>query len=81
MGKGGSYYSLDFCVYWKMSKIRKVLLHFVFRAIGEAYGSSQARGQIGATAAGLHHNHSNIATKPCLQPTPQFTGNAGSLMH
>ena len=28
-----------------------------FRATPEAYGSSQARGQIGATAAGLHHSH------------------------
>ena len=26
---------------------------------GAAYGSSQARGQIRATAAGLHHSHNN----------------------
>ena len=31
----------------------------LFRATPVTYGSSQARGQIGATAAGLHHNHSN----------------------
>ena len=36
-----------------------------------AYGSSQARGRIGAAAAGLHHSHSNTKPKPCLQPTPQ----------
>ena len=30
-----------------------------FRAAPAAYGSSQAMGQIGATAAGLHHSHSN----------------------
>ena len=32
---------------------------FVFRVVPAAYGGSQARGQIGAVAAGLHHNHSN----------------------
>ena len=36
------------------------LLVFVFsRAAHEAYGGSQARGQIGATAAGLRQSHSN----------------------
>ena len=28
-------------------------------ATSMAYGSSQARGQIGVAAAGLHHSHSN----------------------
>ena len=39
-----------------------------------AYGNSQARGQIGATAkaAGLCHNHSNVGSEPHLQPTPQL---------
>ena len=31
-----------------------------------AYGSSQARSQIGATAAGLHHSHSNARSEPSL---------------
>ena len=35
------------------------------------YGSSQARGQIGATAASLHHN--NTGSEPCLPPIPQLT--------
>ena len=35
-----------------------------------AYGSFQARGQIRATAAGLHHSHSNMGSKLCLCPTP-----------
>ena len=35
------------------------LFIFLFRASPAAYGNSQARGQIGATAAGLHHSHSN----------------------
>ena len=38
-----------------------------------AYGSSQARGQIGATAAGLHFSHSNVGSEPHLRPTPQLT--------
>ena len=47
---------------------------FLFRATPAAHGISQARGQIGAAAAGLHHNHSNKAgSEPHLQPTPQLT--------
>ena len=38
-----------------------------------AYGSSQARGPIGAVAAGLHHSHSNSGSELRLQPTPQLT--------
>jgi len=37
-----------------------------FRDLPMSYGSSQARGQIGATDAGLHHNHSNIRSEPLL---------------
>ena len=33
---------------------------FLFRAAPTAYRDSQARGQIGTTAAGLHYSHSNI---------------------
>ena len=47
-------------------------LFLVFRATPTAYGNSQARGLIGATAAGLHHSHSNVGSKPHLQPTPQL---------
>ena len=32
-----------------------------------AYGGSQARGQIGAVAASLHHSHSNRGSKPRLR--------------
>ena len=45
----------------------------LFRATPMAYRSSQARGQIEATAAGLHHSHSNARSKPSLQPTPQLS--------
>jgi len=38
-----------------------------------AYGDSQARGLIGATATGLCQSHSNAGSEPLLQPTPQLT--------
>ena len=43
---------------------------FFFRATPVAYGSSQARGQIVAAAAGLHFSHRNMGSEPHLQPTP-----------
>ena len=43
------------------------------RAAPEACGYSQARGLIGAVAAGLHQSHSNSESEPRLQPTPQLT--------
>ena len=45
---------------------------FAFQAAPAAYGSSQARGQIGAAAAGLHHSHSIMRSQLCLWPTPQL---------
>ena len=45
----------------------------LFRAILTACGGSQARGLIGAIAAGLHHSHSNMGSEPSLRPTPQLT--------
>ena len=38
-----------------------------------AYGGSQARGLIGAIAAGLCQSHSNVGSESHLQPTPQLT--------
>ena len=43
---------------------------FFFRAAPMAYRGSQAKGRIGATAAGPRHSHNNKGSKPCLQPTP-----------
>ena len=37
-----------------------------FRVAPMAYGISQARGQIGATAVGLCHSHSNVGSELCL---------------
>ena len=44
-----------------------------FRATLAAYGSSLARSQTGATAAGLHHSHSNVRSEVCTRPTPELT--------
>ena len=38
-----------------------------------AHGGSQARGPIGAIAAGLRHSHSSARSEPHLPPTPQPT--------
>ena len=42
-----------------------------------AHGGSQARGQIGAVAAGPHHSHNNTRSEPCLRPTPKLTATLG----
>ena len=45
---------------------------FLFMAAPVAYGSSRARGQIGAAAAGLHHSHSNTGSELHLGPMLQL---------
>ena len=61
-------------------KLGNILFSFfffflLFRSAPTAYGGSQARGPIGATAAGLRHrqSHSNAGSEPRLRPTPQLT--------
>ena len=49
-----------------------VCLFLLFRATPVAYGGSQARGPIGAAAAGLHHSRSNAGSELGLRPTPQL---------
>ena len=44
----------------------------LFRAAPAAYGGSQARGLMRATAAGLHHSHSHSRSELHLQPIPQL---------
>ena len=53
-------------------------LFFFLRATPEAYGGSQARGQIKAVDAGLHHSHSN-GDPSCL--CDLHHSNARSLIH
>ena len=43
--------------------LKFLYLFSLFRATPVAYGGSQARGPVGATAAGLHHSHSNTGSK------------------
>ena len=64
-------------------QVKNPVLSFslLLRAALEAHGVSQARGLIGATAAGLHHGHSNTRSKLCLRPTPLAHSRAGSLTH
>ena len=40
-----------------------VFMYFLFRATPTTYESSQARGLIGAAAAGLHHSNSNAGSE------------------
>ena len=51
----------------------------LLRAVPTPYGGSQAKVRIGATAAGLCHSYSDSGSEPCLRPTPQLIGTAGSL--
>ena len=54
---------------WAQSSFFVVVAFFV-KAASVAYGCSQARDQIGAIAARLHHNHTSVGSKPHLRPTP-----------
>ena len=54
-------------------------IYFLYRASLVAYGSSRARGWIGAAPAGLHHGHGNARSELHLWPTAR--GNARSLTH
>ena len=53
----------------------------LFRATPVAYGGSQARGQIGATAASPHHSHSKGQIQATSSNYTTTHGNAGSLTH
>ena len=50
----------------------RFFIYLLFRAAPGAYGGSQARVQIGATAASLHHSHGNLGSEPYLRPTPRL---------
>ena len=45
-----------------------LLFSFLFKVAPVVYGSSQARGWIGAAAAVLSHSHSNAKSEPHLWP-------------
>ena len=57
--------------HWKLSDFWVIITIFcLFRAAPRAYGGSQARGRIAATATGL--GHSNARSELHLRPTPQL---------
>ena len=49
-----------------------LFVYLLFKATPRAHGSSQTEGRIGAAAASLYHSHSNVKSKPSLQPTPEL---------
>ena len=51
---------------WTMFYFFFVFFFAFSRAAPVAYGGSQARGPIGAVAAGLHLSHSNVGSEPRL---------------
>ena len=65
-----AFFSLHF--FFCLFKVIFFIFIFIllFRAVPVAYGGSQARALIRATAAGLHHSHSNAGSEPCVQPIP-----------
>ena len=71
--------NVSFTLLWQKRKNFIYLFIYLFRAAPEAYGSSQARGVIRVTAAGLHHSHSNTKSELRLWPTTAAHGNTGSL--
>ena len=52
--------------FFLLSFLPSFLPLFFFSATPEPYGGSQARGQILAIAAGLHHSRSNTRSEPHL---------------
>ena len=54
---------------------------FLFGAIPEVYGGPQARGGIGAIAAGLRHRHRHSGSQASSVTCTIAHGNAGSLTH
>ena len=46
-----------------------------------AYGGSQARGRIGAVAAGLYESHSNVGSEAASATYTTAQGNTGSPTH
>ena len=59
-----------------------VCLFIYFRATPAAYGSSQAKGPIGAAAAGLCHTHNLVGSEQqCLWTIPQLAVTTSTLTY
>ena len=52
--------------------MNKKYMYILFFLGPTAYGSSQARGHIGAVAAGLYYSHGNARSEPHLRCTLQL---------
>ena len=66
----------------KVVNVTRILPQFFFLFFFfAAYRRSQARVQIGAVTASLHHSHSNAGSKPSLWPYTITHCNARSLTH
>ena len=57
---------------WEKYYNSSLFLVGAYRATPMAYGSSQARGWVGATATSIRHNHSNTRSEPSLWLTAQL---------
>ena len=53
----------------------------LFRVTLKAHGGSQARGRIGAVAAGIYHSHSKVGFPAVSVTYNTAHSNAGSLSH
>ena len=62
-----SYSNLIYLMYFDAAYLIRPFIFVLLRAAPVAHRSSQARGQIRATAASLPHSHSNTGSKPHLK--------------
>ena len=69
----GSIYIREVGRHYHQDLVVSFFFFLLFRAAPTACGGQQARGPLGATAAGLRHSHSNARSELCLQPTAQLT--------
>ena len=53
-------------MFHNIGKWEEAFFFFFFRAVPLAYGDSQGRGIVRATAASLHQSHSNARSEPHL---------------
>ena len=79
LGQGRAFGVLGRRAFFSVESQGACFFFLLFRAVPAAYGASQARGQIGATAAGLHHSHTG--SQPTSVSNTIAHGNAGSPTH
>ena len=68
-------------LFFPLYLIYMVFFVFVFSGPHSQHVEIPKLGPIGATAAGLHHSHSNAGSKPCLQAYTIAHCTVGSLTH